>query len=141
MNMVEQTNNFCINYLNCVKKAASILWITQSQAICIQSIPFYGISQTDLAKKLALDLSTLSRNLDKLIKINLVEKSPSQFDKRSFKITLTSRGKTLYRNLNSQINDCFHEIYNKLEVSEVDFMIDILNKINWEFDLLENEKS
>ena len=33
------------------------------------------------------------------------------------------------------------EIYNKLEVSEVDFMIDILNKINWEFDLLENEKS
>jgi len=139
MNIIEQTNDFCINYLNCVKKVARSLWITQSQALCIQTIPFDGISQTDLAKRLSLDLSTLSRNLDKLIKIKLVEKIQFPLDKRSYKISLTNRGKKTYQELNKQINYYFQGIYKNLEIKEIDQMVDILNKINWEFNILDNE--
>tara|TARA_Y100001949_G_C15879816_1_gene283292 strand:- start:382 stop:801 length:420 start_codon:yes stop_codon:yes gene_type:complete len=139
MNIIEQTNDFCINYLKCVKKAANSLWITQSQALCIQAIPFDGISQTDLATKLSLDLSTLSRNLDKLSKIHLIEKVVSAFDKRSYKITLTTRGQNIYQQLNDKINNYFLNIYSKLDMQEIDKMVDILNKINWEFELSKNE--
>ena len=139
MNIVEQTNDFCINYLKCVKKAASALWITQSQALCIQTIPYDGISQTDLAEKLSLDLSTLSRNLDKLIKIHLIKKKISKRDKRSYVITLSSRGKEIYQQLNIKINNDFQKIYSQLNVEETDQMVDILSKINWEFEISYNE--
>ena len=136
MNIVEQTNDFCMNYLKCVKKAANALWITQSQALCIQVIPYDGISQTDLAEKLSLDLSTLSRNLDKLITIHLIKKIISKRDKRSYVITLSSRGKEIYQQLNIKINNDFQKIYSQLNVEEIDQMVDILSKINWEFEIL-----
>ena len=139
MNIAEQTNDFCINYLKCIKKAANSLWITQSQALCIQAIPFDGISQTELALKLSLDLSTLSRNLDKLSKIYLIEKIISSFDKRSYKITLTTRGQKIYQQLNDKINNYFQNIYAQLDLEEIDKMVDILSKINWEFELSQNE--
>ena len=139
MNIVEHANDFCINYLNCIKKASKDLWITQSQALCIQSIPYDGISQTDLSKKLFLDLSTLSRNLDKLIKLNLIEKTIAPLDKRSYKIYLTKRGKTLYQDLNNKINFYFQDIYSELGFKKVDDLVDILSAINWQFEILNNE--
>ena len=139
MNIIEQTNDFCINYLKCIKKAANSLWITQSQALCIQAIPFDGISQTNLATKLSLDLSTLSRNLDKLTKIHLIEKIISTHDKRSYNITLSSRGKKIYQQLNDKINNDFQNIYSQLNIEEIDQMVDILSKINWEFEISYNE--
>ena len=139
MNIVEQTNDFCINYLKCVKKAANALWITQSQALCIQTIPFDGISQTDLAEKLSLDLSTLSRNLDKLIKIHLIKKTISKRDKRSYNIILSPRGREIYQQLNDKINNDLQNIYSQLNIQEIDQMVDILNKINWEFEISYNE--
>ena len=47
--------DFCLNYLSCLKKVASQLNVTYSQAICINYIPSRGISQADLAKKLSID--------------------------------------------------------------------------------------
>ena len=74
MNFLTQYNEFCLNYLKSIKKIASSLSLTQSQILCIKSIPFDGISQVNLSKKLALDLSTLSRNLEKLQKDKIINK-------------------------------------------------------------------
>ena len=135
MNFIEQYNDFCLNYLKCIRKSASALWITQSQALCIQAIPFDGINQTDLANKLSLDLSTLSRNLNILKKINLIDKLPSKIDRRSYTIYLTSRGKIMYNDLNDAIQNSFQKIYQTLTMEEIDQMVEILNKINWQFEL------
>tara|TARA_B110000438_G_scaffold300886_1_gene354360 strand:- start:1062 stop:1481 length:420 start_codon:yes stop_codon:yes gene_type:complete len=139
MNIIEQSNEFCINYLHCIKKSAVLLNISQSQALCIQAIPYNGISQTNLAKKLFLDLSTLSRNLEKLSKLGLIIKKTSPFDSRSYIISLSISGKEIYQKLNKYIQNNLSIIYDTLDMQEVDTMIDILNKINWEFTLLHNE--
>jgi len=139
MNIIEQSNEFCVNYLHCIKKYATLLNISQSQALCIQTIPYDGISQTNLAKKLFLDLSTLSRNLEKLSKLGFVIKEPSTFDSRSYIITLSKSGKEIYHNLNMHIQNHLSIIYDSLDLHEIDAMIDILNKINWKFTLLHNE--
>ena len=67
MNIIENSVQYCINFLSIIRKIAAELHLTPSQMLCIYVIPFRGITQSDLAKKLSIDISTLSRNLDKLI--------------------------------------------------------------------------
>ena len=136
MNIVEISFNFSINFLSLIRKIASMIDLTQSQVLCIYAIPFNGISQSNLAKKLSIDISTLSRNLDRLIQLNLVYKQSSLIDKRSFKIMLTEKGDILYKKFNFIINDRLASSYNKLELNEQESLEEILNKLNWELELI-----
>ena len=135
MNIIEISNNFCFNYFSCLRKASSSLGITQAQAACIFAIPFAGISQSSLSKKLSIDLSTLSRNLDNLIKRNLINKSLSMIDKRSYKIRLTNKGIQLQQQFNNQIISQLSECFDSLSDEENNQLEELLNKINWELEL------
>ena len=66
MNLGELIIKLHRNILYEIKYVAKLYEITTSQFLCIISIPYEGISQTNLANKLSVDISTLSRNLDKL---------------------------------------------------------------------------
>jgi len=135
MNIIEISNNFCFNYFSCLRKASSSIGITQSQAICIFAIPFSGISQSNLSKKLSIDLSTLSRNLDKLVKKNLVDKSISLIDKRSYKVSLTNKGMQMQQKFNKQVVHQLSECFASLSVEEHNQLEELLNKINWKLEL------
>ena len=136
MNIVEISNDFCLNYLGCIRRSAALVGITQSQALCLNSIPFNGISQSDLAKKLSIDISTLSRNLNKLIKLNLIFKNVSTMDQRSFKIKLTEKGERLYGQLLQNVKKELHQVYQQLSLSEAGHLEELLNKLNWQLELL-----
>lgn len=139
MNLVEQSSDFFKNYLRCFKNSIKPFNLTQSQALCLISIPFDGTSQTDLSKRLAIRLSTLSRNLNHLIKMNLIIKEKSQSDIRSYIIKLTPQGQELYKKVNDNINNSFYKIYSRINIEEKDLIVNILNKINWQFELEYNE--
>ena len=136
MNIIELSNDFCQNYLACIRRASSILNITHTQAMCLQAIPFQGVSQAELAKKLNIDISTLSRNLDKLVKLKLIDKKSSLSDKRSFIISLTDGGKQIYNKFNDIISEELEKVYDMLDLEERDQFETILNKINWQLELL-----
>lgn len=138
MNFLTQYNEFCLNYLKSIKKIASSLSLTQSQILCIKSIPFDGISQVNLSKKLALDLSTLSRNLEKLQKDNIINKVKSNFDNRSSIITLTQKGKTIYKEIINVMQSEVNNILLKINIDDIDYLTEVLNKINWEMELNNN---
>ena len=137
MNIVEITNSFCFSYLSCIRRVANQLNITTSQLLCVNAIPFEGINQSDLAKKLSVDISTLSRNLDKLIFLDIVHKASSQLDRRAYKISLTSPGRKLYAEFNKIITEELTPVYDKLELDEHDQLHEILNKINWQLELIQ----
>ena len=99
MNFIIQYNEFCLNYLHSIKKIANLLSLTQSQILCIKSIPYDGIMQNQLANKLSLDISTLSRNLDKLKFLKIIDKITSSTDQRASIITLTKKGKNIYNQI------------------------------------------
>ena len=136
MNLIELTNDFCQNYFFCLRKIASKSKITQSQILCLNAIPFNGISQTNLAKKLSIDISTLSRNLNNLIKLELILKTLSNIDKRSYKIHLTEKGNELYKKTQDDLNCELNDIYKTLTIDEINQFSELLNKINWQFELL-----
>ena len=135
MNLIEQSNEFLKNYLRCFRSSLASFNLTQSQALCLLSIPFDGISQTNLSKKLSLDISTLSRNLKHLLKNNLIFKKKSNKDVRIYIIQLSPNGQNLYKQLNNNINNNFKKIYSNLDLKEIDNIINVLNKINWQFEL------
>ena len=135
MNFLTQYNEFCLNYLKSIKKIASSLSLTQSQILCIKSIPFDGISQVKLSKKLALDLSTLSRNLEKLQKDKIINKEKSNYDNRSSIITLTQKGKTIYKEIINVMQSEINNILLKINIDDIDYLTEVLNKINWEIEL------
>ena len=136
MNVAEISLNFALNFLSIMKDCASSLNLTQSQALCICSIPFDGISQADLSKKLNLDISTLSRNLDKLIQLGLVVKQPSLIDRRSYKIQLTPRGKEYYSKFIDLINNTINLNNDYLSLQNKEYLENILNELNWKLSLI-----
>jgi DNA-binding MarR family transcriptional regulator len=135
MNLIEQSNEFLKNYLRCFRNSLIPFNLTQSQALCLLSIPFDGIIQTNLSKKLALDLSTLSRNLNHLLKNNLILKTKSDTDLRIYIIQLSPKGQNLYEKLNNNINNNFKYIYSNLDLKDINHVINVLNKLNWQFEL------
>ena len=139
MNFIVQCNEFCLNYLKYIKKIANSLSLTRAQVLCIQSIPYDGISQINLSNKLSLDISTVSRNLEKLKKLKIIHKTKSQYDKRSSIIILTEKGKTIYKQIVDSIQRDINEIILNIEIEDLDYFTELLNKINWEFELSNNK--
>ena len=82
---------------------------------------------------MSLDISTLSRNLEKLISKKLIIKRKLSQDKRAYKISLSDNGKELYQNINFNLNILYQSIYLKLENEEIAQFKEILIKLNWLF--------
>ena len=139
MNLSEQSSDFFKNYLRLFRKNIKQYNLTESQALCLISIPFNGISQTRLSRNLSLNISTVSRNLSHLIKVDLIIKKKSNQDIRSYNISLSDKGKKIYTKINKSIDNHFYNICTKLDPNEKDLFIDLLNKINWQFELQNNE--
>ena len=135
MNLIEQYHEFCLNFLCALKKCGSLLSLTHSQVLCLYAIPYDGISQSELANKLSLDIRTLSRNLNNLIDKDLIYKKKSHIDHRSFIITLTEAGKAKYKKLNQFLNHIINDTNKNINSEEIHQMNELLNKINWQFDL------
>ena len=129
--LAEQINLFNI-YMNSVTRSiSSSVNLSLSQFYTLQSISVDGISMTELSLLLCLDNSTLTRNINQLIKRKFVKKTQSLSDKRQFIISLSEEG----RNINSKIDDIMIDVVNNI-ISTMDsntrnIFVDILEKINW----------
>tara|TARA_B100001123_G_C15198535_1_gene982358 strand:- start:299 stop:721 length:423 start_codon:yes stop_codon:yes gene_type:complete len=121
-----------VNCLLPIRKVSNNNNITPSQLLCILSIPFSGISQVELAHILSLDVSTLSRNLDKLINKQLINKKTALMDKRSYIIYLTDIGKKLYNQSISELECHFSSIYENLHIKDIESLLAGIQSINWE---------
>ena len=86
MNIAELTVALHNNTLSPIRRIAKKYSISSSQLVCIISIPSDGINQTNLAALLSIDISTLSRNLNHLIKKNLITKKNIRISQRSIPI-------------------------------------------------------
>ena len=129
--LAEQINLFNI-YMNSVTRSiSSSVNLSLSQFYTLQSISVDGISMTELSLLLCLDNSTLTRNINQLIKRKFVKKTQSLSDKRQSIISLSEEG----RNINSKIDDIMIDVVNNI-ISTMDsntrnIFVDILEKINW----------
>jgi DNA-binding MarR family transcriptional regulator len=74
-----------------------------------------GDSQTsnisDLAEKLKLDKSTLSRTIEGLVRLDLVSREINSEDRRYMCVTLTPQGEQVYRSIYRFCNQYYHTVF------------------------------
>ena len=116
--LIDLTSSFLVIFRNIAKKHS----ITSSQSFIILAVDIHGTSMTSLSNKLGLDASTMTRNIEKLEKRQLVYRQRLTSDARVINVYLTGSGKklsellreNLHKALNNRVSDKT-EITNKLQ--------------------------
>ena len=129
MNLAEIIISLYSNINVLIKKITISKNLTLSQILCVNAIPFDGISQSDLSNSLNIEFSTLSRNLDKLLDKELIKKKNSSNDLRLKKIYLTDKGISLNKEIILLLQKELDQFSDQIH-SEED-LLSVILKFNW----------
>jgi DNA-binding MarR family transcriptional regulator len=106
--------------------------ITMSQCHVLLEIERLDTATTNqLANNLKLDKSTLSRTVDSLVSLALVNRSESLTDRRYKSLILTEKGKELCENINRENSNLYTSVFQKLPPSERDQIFNHFNDLLW----------
>ena len=131
MNLPELLISLYGNTLYPLKLIGKRYRVSLSQILCINSIPIDGITQTQLAVLLSLDVSTLSRNLDKLEIKNIIVKKSVKVDHRFCTIFLTDFGQDLFQNILEDFSIYIKQLDLSNSNIEMQVIVDSLENLNW----------
>ena len=123
---------FSLQYFSLVRQLSSKFELTLSQTLIILSIPFDGVTISDLSEKLGIDISTMTRNVQRIEKKNLVKRLPNPDDKRSIKLFLSQRGVTLSNSLNLEISASLDSILEKYDLKTSNQIKNNLENLSWD---------
>jgi DNA-binding MarR family transcriptional regulator len=140
MNITELLTDLASNTNAIIRSIASRFNLTTSQAFNLLLIPFDGIPISNLAYKLGLDNSTLTRNIQKLEKLGLVNREPDKYDKRVQRVVLTKNGMSLVKSLSEDLDDQGSNILDNIDLDTQEHMLTVLEKLTWALSC-EREKS
>lgn len=73
-----------------------------------------SISLKELSNILGLDISTMSRTVDSLVKKEFVHRSPSKTDRRSIDIQLIENGLNIFNDIENRMDDKFKTVFNQI---------------------------
>jgi len=126
--LIDLTSNFLVIFRNVTKKHS----ITPSQGFIILNIDIQGSSMTTLSSKLGLDASTMTRNIEKLEKKQLVYRQRLTSDARIINVYLTVSGKKLNEIIRYNLQEILNEgVLDKKEITnKLHGLIWDLEKIN-----------
>ena len=124
--MFEEILHLNTNFVSIVRGISKKYEITLSQALILLNISINGTSMSSLAYRLGLDPSTITRNIEKLEKRNLLYRERSTLDTRVINIYKSNEGVSISENIENDTE----EIFNASIEDELDFK-DSLQKINW----------
>ncbi|ALP37444.1 MarR family transcriptional regulator [Paenibacillus sp. IHB B 3084] len=80
-------------------------------------------SMQQIAETLGTDITTFSRQVQSLTKMNLVEKTPDPSDRRVYTLSLTVEGKYVATTIDAQMNEYLNEVFSYLTDFEKDTVI------------------
>ncbi len=83
----------------------------------------------DLASNISLDKSTVSRTIDGLVSVGLVNRSIPPHNRRSSLIKLTKQGGNICKQINDSNNDYFKKVLSVLDGKELDVFLQNFEKI------------
>ena len=87
------------------------------------------ISLKELANILGLDVSTMSRTVDSLVKKEFIVRAPSKIDRRSVVIELTDRGLNIFNDIENTMDKQFESIFKQISAEDQQTALNGLNII------------
>tara|TARA_B100001250_G_C19719620_1_gene753200 strand:+ start:201 stop:617 length:417 start_codon:yes stop_codon:yes gene_type:complete len=115
------------------RKIAGHYGLSFSQYSIIMSIAPSGITMSQLANKMGIDKSTLTRNINILINKNLVHKEKDVQDLRVYNLLLSDSGEILREKLYMELDQFTSKILNSLDDSlqhEISLLDKLIQKID-----------
>ena len=139
MNVPELLTNLTTHYNAIFRQYSSRLSLTAPQAFHLLSIPADGISMSGLANKLGLDTSTLTRNIQKLEKLDLVRRKQDRNDKRILVVYLTDKGRGRVEKIEESLLDLNFSMMKYIDLDDQENIPEMLEKLVWAMDCIREE--
>ena len=133
MDFSEQIQEISSHINGITRQAAAKHNISFAQAQFLFRVPSEGISMSELSNIIGIDISTMSRNVNKLELLELVKRKRDSDDGRTFKLTLTPSGIEIVDLLFSEIDACATEILLTIPLDIQKQLGDVLEQLNWAF--------
>ncbi len=89
-----------------------------------------GPSMQQVAETIGMDITTFSRQIQTLVKLELVEKRQSAEDKRVYHLYLTENGKKVEREINQQMLHYLTNVFTHLSEKESEEVVESLKVLN-----------
>ena len=131
MNYGEFITSFLIDLQRLFRLDITIKDMTYSQSLAIMSIPNDGIEMSELARKLGLDNSTITRLIVRLEKKGWVGRKNSRRDKRAIKVFLKTRGLAIQQNIEKKIESAGEKIKIEIDDERKETILENLYAFQW----------
>ena len=136
MNSGELLNQLLIDLQSLFRTSFRKKKFTLSQINLISSIPINGIEMTSISSYLGIDNSTLTRNVNVLIKQNILKRDVNPKDRRSKLLVLTSHGVNVKLELENIIEKIGNKLFKNKVIVDSNHFIDMLDALHWEINKL-----
>lgn len=133
MDFSEQIQEITTHVNGITRQAATKHNISFAQAQFLLRVPSEGISISELSSLIGIDISTMSRNVNKLELLQLIERKRDSDDGRTFKLSLTPSGVEIVDLLFSEIDARATEILSTIPLEIQERVGDVLEQLNWAF--------
>ncbi len=84
----------------------------------------------DVSERLGMDITTFSRQIQTLIKRELVMKNASPSDKRTYLLTLTDKGEQVAEEIDRQMGESFDMIFSSMTTFEKNAVQEAIRRLN-----------
>ena len=131
MHYGEFISSFLIDLQRLFRLDIYIKDMTYSQVLAIISIPNDGIEMSELAQKLGLDNSTITRLIVRLEKKGWVGREQSRRDKRAIKVFLKTKGLTIQQDIEKKIESIGEKIKMEIDDEKRESILEHLFTFQW----------
>ena len=131
MNYGEFISSFLIDLQRLFRLDISIKDITYSQVLAIISIPNDGVEMSELARKLGLDNSTITRLMMRLEDKGWVGRKQSKRDKRAIKVFLRTKGLILQQDIEKKIESIGEKVKAEIDDEKRESILEHLFTFQW----------
>ena len=133
MDFSEQIHEITSHVNGITRLAATKHNISFAQAQFLLSVPSEGVSISELSNLIGIDISTMSRNVNKLELLALIERKRDSDDGRAFRLSLTPSGIEFVDLLFAEIDAQATEILSTIPLEIQERVGDVLEQLNWAF--------
>ncbi|MBU8915803.1 MarR family winged helix-turn-helix transcriptional regulator [Bacillus sp. FJAT-29953] len=123
------TRRFGLLNKNCCQVGGAEISLVQSH-ILYELLRREKPSMQQVADTLGMDITTFSRQIQTLVKMELVVKSPLPEDRRVSQLALTTQGKYVAAKIDADMNQYLNEVFSNMSEFEREMVIKSVKLLN-----------
>jgi len=123
------TRRFGLLNKNCCTAGGTEISLVQSH-ILYEVSRRHKPSMQEIADTLGTDITTFSRQVQSLVKMNLLKKNPDSADRRVYNLSLTTEGNFVASSIDAQMAQTFEEIFSHLTEFEKETILRSIRLLN-----------